>query len=301
MPPWQPGHAKMPRRSSTVNIHPLAIVSPHATLGQGTTVGPFCIVESDVVIGDHCTLAARAIIKSGTTLGTHNTIHEGAVLGGFPQHVRMPEKLGRLVIGSHNTIRENVTVHRALHEGTQTTIGDHNLIMVGAHVAHDCALASNLILANNCLLGGFVTVGDRAFVSGAVGVHQFCRIGSLAMVGGCARVVQDIPPFMMVDGHSGLIVGLNMVGLRRNGYSAEDVAQLKAAYRTIFRSGLRFNEMVAALETEYASGPAACYHAFFSQGTRGFVQERRMPPNATLKLRRAGEEDGENRLRAKAG
>ena len=121
--------------------------------------------------------------------------------------------------------------------------------MVGAHVAHDCQVGDNVILANNVLLGGFVTVGDRAFVSGAVGVHQFCRIGRLAMIGGCARVVQDVPPYVMVDGHSGLIVGLNLVGLRRNGYGAEEVAQLKTAYRLIYRRGLRWAEVLEQLES----------------------------------------------------
>ncbi len=159
-----------------------------------------------------------------------------------------------------------------------------------------------MILANNVLLGGFVSIGERAFISGAVAVHQFCRIGTLAMVGGCARVVQDIPPFVTVDGHSGLIVGLNLVGLRRNGFSAGDVSQLKAAYRTIYRRGLRFSEVLATLERDYSSGPAAHFHPFLSQGTRGFVQERRMPPGATLKLRRATDDDGDRpTIRAKAG
>jgi UDP-N-acetylglucosamine acyltransferase len=285
-----------------VNIHPLAIVSPQARLGKNTTVGPFSIIEADVVLGEGCTLAARVSIKSGTTLGDHNTVFEGAVLGGVPQHVRMPANPGRVVIGSHNTIRENVTVHRALHEGTVTTIGSHNLIMAGAHVAHDCSVGSHAILANNALLGGFVSVADRAFVSGAVGVHQFCRIGRLAMVGGCARVVQDVPPFVMVDGHSGLIVGLNLVGLRRNGYTAEDVAQLKAAYRTIYRRSLRWVEVLEQLQREFTTGPAAEFYPFLSQGTRGFVQERRMPPGATLKLRRASDdEDRGHGLTAKAG
>ncbi len=285
-----------------MNIHPLAIVSPAAKLGPGTTVGPFCIIEPDVVLGAGCTLASRVVIKNGATLGDHNTVCEGTVLGGAPQHLRTPERMGRILIGSHNTFRENVTVHRALSEDAVTTIGDHNLLMVGAHVAHDCTVGNHVVLANNALLGGFVSVADRAFVSGAVAVHQFCRIGRMAMVGGCARVVQDIPPYVMVDGHSGLIVGLNLVGLRRNGFSHEQIAQLKAAYRTIYRSGLNWKGVLEALVREYPEGPAADFHPFLSQGTRGFVQERRMPPTATLKLRRASDDDGEgHRYRAKAG
>lgn len=285
-----------------MNIHPLAIVSPQATLGEDTTVGPFSIIESDVTLGRRCTLAGRVVIKSGTTLGDENTICEGTVLGGYPQHVRVPERLGRLEIGSHNTFRENVTVHRAMGENAVTRIADHNLLMVGAHVAHDCSVAEHVILANNVLLGGFVSVGDRAFVSGAVAVHQFCRVGRMAMIGGCARVVQDVPPYVMVDGRSGLIVGLNLVGLRRNGYPYADVAQLKAAYRLIYRRGLRWVEVLEALQQEFPTGPAADFHPFLSQGTRGFIQERRMPPGATLKLRRASDDEHEGRgLSAKAG
>ncbi len=285
-----------------MNIHPLAIVSPQAKLGKDITVGPFSVIEADVELGEGCTLASRVSIKSGTTLGDHNTIFEGAVLGGLPQHTRMPEKLGRVVIGSNNTIRENVTVHRGLNEDAVTTIGSHNLLMVGSHIAHDCTIGSHVILANNALLGGFVSIADRAFVSGAVGIHQFCRVGRMAMVGGCARVVQDVPPYVMVDGHSGLIVGLNLVGLRRNGYSAEDVAQLKTAYRTIYRRGLRWAEVLERLKQEFPTGPAADFHPFLSQGTRGFVQERRMPPGATLKLRRAADEDTRGPgITAKAG
>ncbi len=281
-----------------MNCHPSALVSSQAKLGQNVTIGPYTIIEPEVVIGDHCHLASRVVIKNGTTLGDHNTVHEGTVLGGFPQHLHMPERLGSTIIGSHNTFRENCTVHRALNEGNVTRIGNNNLFMVGAHVAHDCVVGENVILANNALLGGFVTVGDRAFVSGAVAVHQFCRIGSLAMIGGCARVVQDVPPYVMIDGNSGLIVGLNLVGLRRAGFSAEEIAQLKAAYRLIYRRGLRWVDVLEQLNREFPTGPAAAFHPFLSRGTRGFVQERRMPPNATLKLRRASDDEAEERRKA---
>jgi UDP-N-acetylglucosamine acyltransferase len=285
----------------TVNIHPQAIVSPQARLGRGVTVGPFSIVEPDVTLGDNCTLAGRVVVKNGTSLGENNTIFEGSVLGGYPQHTRPPERLGRLAIGANNTIRENCTLHRALNEGGSTQLGNNNLLMVGAHVAHDCQIGDHAIFANNVLLGGFVTVGDRAFVSGAVGVHQFCRIGRLAMIGGHARVVQDVPPYVMVDGTSGLIVGLNLVGLRRNGYSQDQIAELKAAYRLIYRRGLRWVEVLSQLEQEFTASPAADFHPFLSQGTRGFVQERRMPPGATLKLRRASDDDEDRRMSARAG
>ncbi len=168
-------------------------------------------------------------------------------------------------------------------------------------MAHDCQVGNNIIFANNTLLAGHVAVEDRAFLSGAVGVHQFCRVGRLAMIGGHARVVQDVPPYVMVDGLSGCIVGLNLVGLRRNGFVAEEIADLKAAYRLIYRSGLPWNEILRELQTRYSHGPAAEFHTFLSQGKRGFVQERRMPPTATLKIRRpTDDEDQADQAQKKA-
>jgi UDP-N-acetylglucosamine acyltransferase len=283
-----------------VNIHPLALVSPRAEIGRDVSIGPFCVIEDDVVIGDGCNIASSAFIKQGTRLGPNNTVSEAAILGGLPQHTRMPDEIGQLVVGAGNTIRENVTMHRALHAGTATVVGDNNLFMVGVHVAHDCRVGSNTIFANNALLAGHVTVDDRAYVSGAVAVHQFCRIGRLAMVGGHARVVQDVPPYVMVDGCTGLIVGLNLVGLRRSGFVVEEISELKSAYRLIYRRGLKWNEVLQRLQLEFPTGPASDFYTFLSQGTRGFVQERRMPPGSTLKLRRAPEEDGEQR-QLKAG
>jgi UDP-N-acetylglucosamine acyltransferase len=274
-----------------VSIHPLSLVSPQAKIGRNVSVGPYSIVEADVEIGDNCELASGVVVKSGVTLGSDNRVMEGTVLGGPPQHTQMPSKIGRLAIGRGNVFRENCTVHRALHEGAVTTIGDHNLLMVGTHVAHDCRVGNHIIFANNALLAGHVAVEDRAFISGAVGIHQFCRIGQLVMLGGHARVVQDVPPFVTVDGISSCIVGLNLVGLRRGGYKAAEIAELKAAYRLIYRSGLKFADILRQLSVRFSSGPAAAYHAFFSTGTRGFAQERRMPPGATLKLRRPADDE----------
>lgn len=285
-----------------MNIHPLAVVSSDAKLGRDVVVGPFCVIEPNVVLGDACRLASHVVVKSGVTMGARNQVFEGTVIGGLPQHTRMPDRLGSLKIGSDNTIREYCTIHRALHEGTSTVLGDNNLLMAGAHIAHDCRVGSHVIFANYALLGGHVAVDDKAFVSGAVGIHQFCRIGRLAMVGGHARVVQDVPPYVMVDGSSGLIVGLNLVGLRRSGYVAEEIADLKAAYRVIYRHGLKWTEVLAELRQNFSTGPAADFHAFLSQGTRGFVQERRVPPNVTLKLRQTDEAEGDlEQLRSKAG
>lgn len=268
-----------------VHIHPSAVISPDAQLGDSVEIGPFSIIESGVVVGDGCKVEGHVTIKSGTILGPGNHIFEGAVIGGVPQHLHAPPESGRVVIGASNTIRENVTIHRAVQPDHQTVIGDHNLLMINVHIAHDCRLGNRTIFANNVMLAGHVEVEDQAYVSGAVGVHQFCRIGRMAMVGGQAHVVKDIPPFVTIDGASGFVVGLNLIGLRRNGFSNAEIGQLKAAYRLIYRSGLSWREVVERLPQEFEEGPATRFHEFFSQGTRGFTPERRMPPSPTIKLR----------------
>lgn len=280
-----------------MSIHPLAAVSPYAVLGRDVKVGPFSVVEPGVEIGDGTTLAARVVVRTGTSLGRNNIVCEGAVLGGMPQHLHMPEYPGRVVIGEGNVFRENVTVHRAMESEKVTRIGNGCLLMVNSHVAHDCTLGNNVILTNNSMLGGHVTVEDKAYVSGGVAVHQFCRIGRLAMVGGLARVRQDVPPYVMVDGGSTMIVGLNRVGLRRAGFTSQQLVDLKEAYRVIYRSGLPWDEMLDKLQTEFTDGPAADFLQFFLGGhARGFVQERRTPPGATVRIVRDDQEssDGES-------
>jgi UDP-N-acetylglucosamine acyltransferase len=268
-----------------VNIHPLAVVSPQAQIGSDVRIGPFAIVEDDVTIGDGCQLAGHAVVKNGTLLGPNNTVCEGAVIGGRPQHVRCPSELGTTVIGVGNTFRECTTVHRALKPELATVVGDSNYFMAGAHVAHDCRLGDNIIMANNCLLGGHVTVGDRAFLSGGVAVHQFCRVGRMAMVGGHARIVRDVPPYITIDGISGDVVGLNLVGLKRNGFSPDQIVVLKEAYRLIYRSGLPWRDMLEQLSANFDDSAAAEMVSFLHGGTRGFCQERRPPPSVTLKIR----------------
>lgn len=285
-----------------MTIHPLAAVSPDARLGVGVSVGAFATIEAGVELGDFCTVAPGAVVKAGVRAGCHNEFGEHCVVGGAPQHAARPQQVGDLTIGDHNVFREYVTVHRALKVGTATVIGDRNYIMATAHVGHDCVIGNYCIFANGALLGGHVTVEDRAFVSGAVAVHQFCRIGRLAMVGGHARVVQDIPPYMLVDGQSGCIVGLNIVGLKRSGHSAEDIAELKSAYRAIYRRGLPWKQVLEVLEAEFQGGPARHLRQFLTAGTRGFAQERRAPPATTFRLRVAEDDAAtEPSLRSRAG
>jgi UDP-N-acetylglucosamine acyltransferase len=163
--------------------------------------------------------------------------------------------------------------------------------MVGCHVGHDCRVGNHCVLVNHVLLGGHVQVEDRAYMGGASAVHQFCRIGRLAMVGGLTKITQDVPPFVMAEAGPGQVVGLNKVGLRRNGYTPEQILQLKAAYRVIYREGRRWSEVLEILERDFASGPAAAFHEFLRVGKRGFVQERSISRRATLKIVDPGQED----------
>ena len=274
-------------------IHPAAIVSPQAEVASDVEIGPFCLVEAETRIESGCRLVASVIVRSGTVLGRDSTAYEGAVLGGLPQLSGAPSTPGGVVIGERSVLREHVTVHRAMQATSNTTIGDDCLLMAGAHVAHDCQVGNQVILTNGAMLGGHVEVGDRACLGGNSAVHQFCRIGRLVMVGGCTKVVQDIPPFVLADGATALIVGLNRIGLRRARLSHEEILDLKAAYRLIYRQGLPFRETIAALQEQFPVGVAAEFAEFFRGGERGFVQERRSPPRVALRVHPAVDELGE--------
>ena len=277
------------------HIHPTAIVDPRAELGTNVTIGPFCVVEAETRIGDDCRLSARSVIKTRTTLGVNNEVGEGAILGAKAQHLVETTPGGVLIIGDHNRIREHATFHRGHANDAATIVGNHNLMMVNAHVGHDVLIGNHCVLVNNSMIGGHCHLEDRAYISGGVGVHQFCRIGRLAMVGALAKIVQDVPPFMMVEGGGSTeVVGLNRVGLRRNGYTADEILQLKQAYRVIYRQGLRWSEVLQILKAEFNTGPATEFFEFLKSGKRGFVQERRISRKATLKIVNADEDDLED-------
>jgi len=279
------------------HIHPLALVDPAAEIGRDVSIGPFCVVEKGAVIGDECQLAARVVVKARTILGKNNEIGEGTVLGGKAQHVVESQPGGMLVIGDHNRLRENVTIHRGHAEDAKTVVGDHNYLMVNAHIGHDCRVGNHTIIVNNVMAGGHVQIHDRAYLSGGVAVHQFCRVGQYAMVGGLGRVVQDVPPYVMVSGGGETeIVGLNRVGLKRNGFTPQELLQLKAAYRVIYRQGLRWCEVLEILERDFSTGPAAAFTEFLRCGKRGFIRERRISRKATLKIAAVDADDDADEL-----
>jgi len=223
-------------------IHPTAIVSPKAQLDSSVEVGPHVVIDEHVTIGAGTKVWANAYITGHTTIGRDNQIHIGAVIGHEPQDVGFDRnRRSSVTIGDRNVIREYVTIHRGTAEESKTVIGDDNLLMVSAHVAHNCELGNRVILANAALLGGYVHVGDRAFISGGAVVHQFIHIGRLAMISGNSRVSMDVPPFVMLAERNE-IHGLNLVGLKRAQITGDALTELKRAYRLIYRSGRNTTE-----------------------------------------------------------
>lgn len=251
-------------------IHPTALVDKDAVLEEGVTIGPFAVVEGGARIGRGTEIRAHAVVKRFTTLGEGNVVHEGAVLGGEPQDVSFAGGESYLRIGDHNRIREFVTIHRGNKPGSATTIGSRCFLMAYVHLAHDCVIEDGAILVNYTGLSGHVHVGPGAFVSGAVVVHQFTRIGRLAMIGGNAKVTQDCLPFIVTDGFPARARAVNVVGLRRAGVGAAATRALREAYRTLLRGGLPLAEAVGRL----AASPEPLVRElaeFARTSTRGFA------------------------------
>jgi len=257
-------------RSTAMSIHPTAIVDGGARLGEGVVIGPCAVVEDEVTIGARTELRAHAVVKRYTTLGAGNTVHEGAVLGSEPQDLGFTGGATRLEIGDENRIREGVTIHRATKPGAVTKVGSGCFLMAHAHIAHDNLIGDHVIIANNTALAGYVEIGNEAFLSGGVVVHQFCRIGRLAMIGGNSKVIQDALPFVTSDGVPSRACGLNLVGLRRAGVPAPHLRALKEGYRLLLRANLRLPEALermAALQDPLVDEMTA----FVRASTRGFA------------------------------
>jgi UDP-N-acetylglucosamine acyltransferase len=257
-------------------IDPTARVGSGARLGEGVRIGPYAVIEDNVVLGPGTEVRAHAVIKRFTTLGAENVVHEGAVLGGEPQDTAYTGADSAVVIGDRNLIREGVTVHRATTPAGATVIGCDCFLMAYSHVAHDNRLGDRVILANNVTLAGHVELGERAFLSGGVGVHQFCRVGRLAMVGGHSKITQDCLPFVLTDGAPARTRGLNLVGLRRSGMTAPSVRALKQAYRLLLRSSLPLETALTRM-AEIGDPFVDEMIAFVRASRRGFHRADRRP------------------------
>ena len=254
-----------------MSIHPSAIVSPRAELGQNVDIGAFAIIDEGVTIGEGCRIRARAQVCPGTVLGKNCDVHMNAVIGHLPQDFSHKGEPIATILGEKVTVRENATIHGSV--GEPTLVGDNCYLMVGSHVAHNCKLGKGVLMANGALLAGHVHVGDGALISGNVVIHQFVRIGRLAILSGGSRIGMDVPPYLIGDGVNA-ITTLNSVGLRRNPeLSVDDRTQIKAAYKILYRSGMELKEALTRLRAEFTSPAVAHWVDFFSAPSRrGFCR-----------------------------
>jgi UDP-N-acetylglucosamine acyltransferase len=236
-------------------IHPTAIIHPKAQLGSGCEIGPYCVIGENVALGDGCKLHSHIVIDGHTKLGRENEIFPFASIGLKTQDLKWKGGVTRTEIGDGNTFREYVTIHSATGDSEVTRVGSHNSILAYCHIAHNCTLGDHIIMSNVATLAGHVTVEDHAVIGGLAAVHQFCRIGKMSMIGGCSKIVQDVPPFMIVDGNPGETRTINKVGMERHGVSEEAQNALRQAYKILFREGLTIPNALVKIEQELPKLP----------------------------------------------
>ena len=267
-------------------IHPSAIVDPSAELAGDVEIGPYAVIGPHVRIGAGSTVGPHAVIEGRTTIGARNRIFQFAAVGAIPQDLKYHGEPSTLTIGDDNIIREFATLHPGTEGGgNATTVGDRNLFMNFSHVAHDSHVGNRVILANGATLAGHVTVDDFVIVGGLAGIHQFARLGESAMIAAGAMVAQDVPPFCMVQGDRAALVGLNVEGLRRRGFSTETIRAIRRAYRTVFRGGTPLGEAVRRARAELGStAEVARLVDFVAESKRGVCRPR---------VRSAADDDGE--------
>jgi UDP-N-acetylglucosamine acyltransferase len=253
--------------ASTARVHPDAVIGP------GAIIGEFVIVEQDVAIGAGSRLEPYVYVKRWTTLGERNQISAGTVLGTDPLDKGFTGARSYLHIGHGNVIREHYTISRGTAPESETVIGDENYIMTSGHIAHNCRIGNRTVIASCALVAGFVEVEDQAFISGGVVIHQFSKIGRLAMVGGNTRVNSDLPPYFLYTDFNVVARGLNLVGLKRAGFTLSDVKALKMAYRLLYRSGLKLDEALARIEAEIPTEHTRHLTAFIRSSKRGICRE----------------------------
>jgi UDP-N-acetylglucosamine acyltransferase len=231
-------------------VHSSAIIHPQAHIGSGCEIGPYCVIGEHVRLGDNCKLHSHVVIDGHTKLGRDNEIFPFATIGKKTQDLKWKGGVTRLEIGDRNVFREGVTIHSATDDGDATVVGSDNLLLTYVHIAHDCVLGSHIIMSGFAGLAGHVIVEDHAILGGYTAVHQFCRVGRLAMTGGCSRIPQDVPPFMIVEGNPAETRTINKIGLERNGVSSEAQTALRRAYKIIFREELSVPNALVKIEEE---------------------------------------------------
>jgi UDP-N-acetylglucosamine acyltransferase len=252
-----------------VSIHPTAIVHPNAQIAGNVDIGPYAVIGENVKIGAGTRISAHVLVEGWTTIGERNQILSFSSIGTPPQDIGYRNEQTELIIGNDNVIRECATIHRATtKEDRQTVIGNSNFLMAYSHVAHDCKLGDHIIMANSVALGGHITIGDYAILGGITGVHQFVRIGAYAIIGGQSAVSQDIPPYVSAAGNRAQLYGLNLVGLKRRGFTDEAIATLKKAYKIIFRSGLTQEEAFRRIQDEFSASPEVMHLVEFMKTSK---------------------------------
>ncbi len=234
----------------STNIHPTAIVDQSARIGEGVTIGPYCIVGPNVSLGEQSHLHSHVVIDGHTVIGARNKFYPFACIGLQTQDLKYKGGTTHLEVGSDNVFREHVSVHRATDDGLTTRIGSHNHLLAYAHVAHDCVVGNHVVFSNCGTLAGHVTVEDHAVIGGLAAIHQFCRVGQMSIIGGCAKVVQDVPPYMMVDGNPGVIRGINKIGMERKGVADPVIRSLREAYKIVCREGLTVRNALDKVSAE---------------------------------------------------
>ena len=254
-------------------IAPTARVDPRASIAEDASIGEYCVIESDVVIGAGCRLEPYVYVKRWTTLGEGNEISAGTVLGTDPLDRNFKGERSYLRIGARNKIREHYTISRGTQPESVTEIGDVNYIMTSGHIAHNCRIGSHIVICSCALVAGYVEVEDAAFISGGVVIHQFSKIGTLAMIGGNTRVNSDVPPFMLCSDFNAAVKGLNVTGLKRAGFRHSDIVELKKAYRILFRSRLKLEEALRRIEAECPTEHTLRLVQFIRRSERGICRE----------------------------
>lgn len=253
-------------------ISPLAYIDPEAQIGKDCEIGPFVYIDKNVVLGDGNLVMPHAVILSGARIGNHNRIFPGAVISAIPQDLKFKGEETVAEIGDNNSIRENVTINRGTASKGKTIVGSNNLLMEGVHIAHDVVFGSNCIVGNATKFAGEVVVDDNAIVSGAVLVHQFTHIGGYVMIQGGSKIGKDIPPYILVGRDPAAYTGLNIVGLRRHGFSNETIDTIHNAYRLIYQGGLNVSDAIAKIKAEFEMTPEIEYIlSFITSSQRGIV------------------------------
>lgn len=256
-----------------MTIHPTAVVDPRAEIAPGCEIGPYCIVGPDVVIGPDCWLQHHVSLNGPARIGARNKLYAFSSIGQRTQDLKYAGEPTHLEVGDDNTFREFVTVNRGTAPGAKTIIGNRNNFLAYCHIAHDCVVGNDVVFSNNGTLAGHVTVEDHVVLGGFTAVHQFCRIGRFAMTGGCSKIVQDVPPFMIADGNPARVRGINKTGLERHGFTSDTRRDINQAYRILYRNNLNVGQAIEQIRADLTES-AELEHliTFVTASARGIIK-----------------------------